>query len=120
MPPTKNHCEHCGQELPEVFVDADGRGELVTMGDQRLALATVRAVAELLQVHYRTIQRWSKLGVFPQPFKFGRTVRYNLEDIYRFIKENPIQTGNMKIDDDEWKQLEKEAMVESGQGWENG
>ena len=42
---------------------------------------TDKAVAERYSICRETVWRWSKIGRFPKPIKFGRSVRWRLSDL---------------------------------------
>jgi excisionase family DNA binding protein len=49
------------------------------------AMLTIQDVADLLKVSPRQIHNLVKRRQVPQPFKLGRSVRFRLLDIRRFI-----------------------------------
>jgi excisionase family DNA binding protein len=61
------------------------------MGD----VLTAHQVAELLQVHVKTIHRLARRGVIPGS-KLGRGWRFSKDNLYRIINPNE-QNGNKPI-----------------------
>jgi excisionase family DNA binding protein len=50
-------------------------------------LLTPREAAAFLAIGMRSLQRHAANGAIPQPVKFGRTVRYSLRAIQRWISD---------------------------------
>lgn len=50
-------------------------------------LVTEHAAAELLGLSVRTLQKWRLRGGGPAFLKLGHAVRYDLEDVERFVRE---------------------------------
>jgi predicted DNA-binding transcriptional regulator AlpA len=51
-------------------------------------LLTKRQVCQLLQLKWRTLNRWINLGLFPRPIRFGyKTVRWPREVLDQYISE---------------------------------
>jgi predicted site-specific integrase-resolvase len=51
------------------------------------------AAAELLEISVKTLRKWRGEGVGPTYVKLGRSVRYRLGDLTRFIEKNSVQNG---------------------------
>ncbi|WP_417375959.1 helix-turn-helix transcriptional regulator [Gimesia maris] len=49
------------------------------------ALITAQNVAELLNVHVRTVHRLKSTGKLPHPVKFAGNVRWRYQDIQKWI-----------------------------------
>lgn len=48
-------------------------------------LLTANEVAELLNVHRTTLQRWARAGYFPRPTYLGRKAYYDPNQVEQFI-----------------------------------
>ena len=55
-----------------------------------IRLVTRKKAAEMLGVSLSSIQRLEKRGDLPEPERFGRTVRHELDDIVAFAKGNGL------------------------------
>jgi hypothetical protein len=49
-------------------------------------LQTEGQAAALLRHSLSTLRRWRRLGTGPTFFRFGRIIRYRLEDLQKFIE----------------------------------
>jgi excisionase family DNA binding protein len=52
---------------------------------RRLQLLTVRQVAEILDLHPKTVYAWAADGRLPAPIRLGRKVMFDLDDILRWL-----------------------------------
>ena len=49
------------------------------------AVLKTKDAAERLQVSRRTLERWRRVGCGPQFVRFGRAIRYRLEDLEAWV-----------------------------------
>ena len=84
-------------EASQVFGDL-GQVELAAGASSRLMervpeasktrqLLTVNGLAELLQVDAKTVRAWRERGQLPPAVKIGGVIRWNADDIDRWIEE---------------------------------
>ena len=59
-------------------------------------LRTEGEAAAFLNLSKRTLQDWRVRGCGPKFVKVGRSVRYRLEDVQAFVKENVHQSTSEK------------------------
>jgi len=48
-------------------------------------------VAELLHVPNRTVSDWRYRDVGPSYYKFGKHIRYSIDDVNRYIEERRVK-----------------------------
>jgi len=58
----------------------------VSVADTRQPMLTVEDVAAYLQVPDNTVYRWNTRGTGPRRHKIGRNVRYRLEDVDEWVR----------------------------------
>lgn len=57
------------------------------VGLSKLELVTIHEVAEMLGFTHRTIRKWVKARCFPQPMRFGRSLRWKRTVIEAWVAE---------------------------------
>ncbi|CAH8182558.1 helix-turn-helix transcriptional regulator [Vibrio aestuarianus] len=52
-------------------------------------LLTYKDIGTMLNRNYKTIWKWVKIGIFPEPVRFqGRTIGWKRADIEKWLSEN--------------------------------
>lgn len=59
-------------------------------------LLTANEVAELLNVHRTTLQRWARAGYFPRPTYLGRKAYYDPKQVDQFISNQRDKVTNIE------------------------
>lgn len=67
---------------------ANGRARLASQ------LLSVEQLAELLQVPLSTIYQWRHRGVGPKPIRVGRYLRFDPEDVARWLETRKAASVN--------------------------
>lgn len=56
-------------------------------------LATAKQVAEYLNVHHKTVDRWASQGVGPAYVKIEGARRYDWADVRAWVDERKVRRG---------------------------
>lgn len=58
-----------------------------------------KALANVLGVHYMTVQNWRKKRILDPAIlsEYGRTIIYDLEKVYQCLNHKPVKQGRRAI-----------------------
>ena len=65
----------------------------ITGGDVPQGLHTAEEIAETLKVDPKTVLNWAKVGIIPEAFRVGRTVRFSLDAVKAALDVNQSGAG---------------------------
>jgi excisionase family DNA binding protein len=51
-------------------------------------LLNIQQIAELLQIHEKTVYKWMKQGRFPKPVKSWGSPRWDYEEVLKYMRED--------------------------------
>lgn len=63
-------------------------------------LLNIQQVAELLQIHEKTVYKWMKQGRFPKPIKSWGSPRWDYDEVMKYVRndrseENIVAAGSL-------------------------